>query len=128
MTFKSDLSVTFHDNETAELSWDLVYVHPTLGQIIVKAGFITDFASVPGYVLLPGIVPKVGRIRKAAVIHDWIYRGQEGGRFTRQQADQILYDAAVDCGMPHWRATVAWIGVRVGGWIPWSKARKVLTV
>lgn len=118
MPFKSELRVAF-DGDEAELLFPLVYQHRGLGEIVVKAGFRTDFASVPGWVLLPGIVPRVGRIRWAAVVHDWIYRGHEWRRFTRAQADRILYDAAIECGLPRWRARVAWAGVRLGGWAVW---------
>ena len=120
MPFKTELSVRFVGTDQAELIRPLVYVHPVYSEITVKAGFRTDFASVPGWVLLPCIVPRDGRIRWAAVVHDWIYRGHEWRRFTRAQADRILYDAAIECGLPRWRAWVAWDGVRLGGWSVWA--------
>jgi hypothetical protein len=121
--FKSDLKVTFVSQDEAELDADLDYVS-RYGEITVKAGFRTDFASVPGYVLFPGIVPKVGRIRSAAVVHDWLYRGHELDRFTRRQSDVILFDAAIENKMSKWRAAIAFMGVRIGGWITWRKYHK----
>lgn len=120
MSFKSELSVTFIGADQARLLRPLIYVHSEFGEITVQKNFLTDFASVPGYILFPGVVPKVGKIRWAAVIHDWIYRGHENRRFTRKQADQILYDAAIEQGLSKWRAWVAWAGVRIGGWVAWK--------
>jgi len=121
--FKSDLKVTFVSQDEAELDADLV-CDARYGEITVKAGFRTDFASVPGYILLPGIIPKIGRIRNAAVLHDWIYRGHELNRFTRFQADVMLLEEAILEGMAEWRAITAFIGVRIGGWITWNKYHK----
>jgi hypothetical protein len=121
MPFQNELTTTFlkDDPDQAVLHEDLVYEHPEFGVVVVAAGFRTDFASVPGYVLMPGIVPKVGRVRAASVVHDWIYRGHEGARFTRAQADRILLDAAIECGMARWRAWIAYVGVRIGGGASW---------
>lgn len=118
--FKSELKVTFIGGDLAILDRPLIYRwHDE--EVVVTAGFITDFASVPGWVLLPGIIPRVGLIRWASVVHDWIYRGHEEERFTREQADQMLYDAAIEQGMSRWRARTAWLGVRAWGWIVWNK-------
>lgn len=121
MPFKNSLITEFEEGANKAVLHDaLEYTHPTHGVITVQVGFETDFASVPGYVLLPGIVPRIGPVRKAAVVHDWIYRGHEVSRFTRRQADKIFLDAALECGMARWRAWVAYIGVRLGGWASWE--------
>lgn len=119
MPFITDLEVKFN-SDTAILLQDLVYRHNKYGEITVKAGFETDFASVPGYVLLPGLVPRVGKVKWSSVVHDWIYRGHEFDRFNRKQADKIFLDAAIECGMDVWRAYIAYLGVRVGGWAAWK--------
>ena len=96
----------------------LVYFDEEHGCIEVPAGFSTDFASVPGYILLPGLVPKVGVLRDAAVIHDYIYRHHYN--LSRKDADQIFLRAMKDLGIPFWRRRLAYRAVRIGGRGAWS--------
>jgi hypothetical protein len=54
----------------------------------VPAGFVTDFASVPG--LFTWLVPRYGRFTKAAILHDFLCDEAKEGRFIRSQADGIF--------------------------------------
>lgn len=116
------LVVKFNQSDEKKhiLAATLTVHSPKYGYITVPAGFATDFASVPGVVLLPGIVPRIGKIRWGAVVHDYIYRGNTPGRFTRKEADEILLDLALSAGMTPTRAKAAYIGVRMGGWAAWE--------
>ena len=96
---------------------------PVYGRITVKRGFETDFASVPGLVILPGLVPRSGKgIREASVVHDWIYRGNEGDRFTRAEADKIFLKVMECLGVAWLRRYAAYYGVRMGGFASWKGA------
>lgn len=79
----------------------------------VQAGFITDFASIPRP--LWGLVggPADGKYRKAAVLHDWLYRTPHIA--TRSQADQVLLEAMRVSGCSWFQRTVIYSGVRIGG-------------
>lgn len=122
MPFRSELKVEFIRGEIEGiLLADLIYYSNQFSiEIVVPEGFISDFASVPGQIILPGLVPKIGRIRDAAVVHDYLYRtcGMNGS-LNREVCDLIFKEAALDCGVPAWRADMAHTGVRIGGWKPW---------
>lgn len=64
--------------------------------ITVPVGTYSNFGSVPA-IIPPFIAPRVGKIKEAYVIHDWIYQNlgkmTHGRKLTRHQADMILYDA-----------------------------------
>lgn len=82
-------------------------------RIEIPKGFVTDFASIPRplWSIVGG--PADGKYRKAAVVHDFLYR--TGGVATRYQADQVLLEAMKVCGCSWFQRTVIYSGVRVGG-------------
>ena len=81
-----------------------VYCSDKIGVIVVPAGFITDFASVPR---LPFVYMFFGGVGdEAAVLHDWLYayphqphRGC-GIPLTRAQADHILRSGTTPTARP----------------------------
>ena len=80
------------------------------GKIDVPVGFTTDFASVPR---LPFIYALYGdRNRKAATLHDYLYRNKV---FTRAKCDAIFREAMRSDGESWPVAFAMWLGVRVGG-------------
>jgi len=93
--------------------------------IHVPAGFITDFASVPWIFRM--IIPKRGKYGKAAVVHDYLYQYHKqvhmlsGVIYTREQADQIFYQAMIVSGTKKWKAKVMYLAVRWFGWLVWNK-------
>lgn len=97
----------------------LIYSSDILDDVItVPADFETDFASVPR---LPLAFLLTGdSAHAAAVVHDWLYEKQQ---YTRAICDLVFEEACVAAGEPKWRATLMWIGVRLGGWIPWNNKR-----
>lgn len=95
----------------------------------VPASFLTDFASVPA--LGKPFIDPVGKIGKAAVVHDKLYQApviNAGGKtsypLSRAQCDQVFRDAMQACGVGWLERQTAWLAVRAGGWVPWNRYRK----
>ncbi len=100
---------------------DFLYESDLLGHVvIVKAGETTDLASVPRLPIAYLLTGGAGR--KAAVIHDGLYKTHEvnGEPVTRAQADAVFREALRAQGEPAWRAWMMWSGVRIGGGGPWD--------
>lgn len=99
-----------------QLDKPLVYQSDLLGEIVVPAGFKTDFASVPrlvGMYLLFG-----GKGERAAVVHDWLYSQH---KVSRELADDVFREALIATGYARWEYEPMYAGVRVGGWVAWKK-------
>lgn len=82
--------------------------------ILVPAGFVTDFASIPQ--LFRNIISGQDDTRKPAVVHDFLYRKKLGDRKT---ADRIFLQAMQECEVAWWKRRLAWAAVRAAGWIFW---------
>ncbi len=78
--------------------------------LIVKSGFVTDFASVPrvpgAYLLFAGIG------ESAAVVHDALY---SSGDVSRKAADEIFLEALEASGVSAWRRRPMFWAVRAFG-------------
>ena len=98
--------------------------------IRVPKGFRTDFASVPfGFRWL---VPVVGKLGKAAVLHDFLYSVGGGSqvarlyavsdfRKLRKMADDTFFEAMTVLKVNKIHKYAAWLGVRAFGWLVWRK-------
>ena len=84
--------------------------------ITIPAGFITDLASIPR--ILRNVLDVDGRSRCPAILHDFLYSCQ---RTTRSFADEQLRLALIAYGDTPAAARLYWLGVRIGGWVPWEK-------
>lgn len=106
-----------HDGRGSwQLLRDLVYQSDVAQKIIrVPKKFITDFASVPRIPIAYLLVGDTAH--KAAVIHDYLYTTHE---VTRKIADEVLFEAAIVCGIPRWRANILWSSVDTFGGKPWE--------
>lgn len=78
--------------------------------IIVPAGFVTDFASVPKF--LHWLMHPTGRHGKAAVIHDYMYKMK---LYNRATCDNIFYDAMVVLNVSKVKALAMYKAVRLFG-------------
>lgn len=89
------------------------YSNRTFGyRIIIPAGFVTDFASVPRFFWR--LIPPTGRYTRAAVVHDFLYRTPR--LCTRAQADAVLYEAMkFPCHVGFFTRWTIYAGVRLGG-------------
>lgn len=101
-----------------------VHLRPWLGDdtLYVPAGFVTDLASVPRFLL--SITGEVAQ--EASVPHDYLY--QMRGMFQdkdempvpRYIADYVFHEAMGLYGPQDWRRPIMYRAVRMGGWKAWS--------
>lgn len=101
---------------TDRLIAPLVYYSKLLGcEIVVPAGFVTDYASVPRLPLVYLVVG--GKGQRAAVVHDWLYSGGlvNGRALTRKEADQVFAEALAASGYGATVKSLMYAGVRLGG-------------
>jgi hypothetical protein len=121
--FASKLRYEDEDDGTFRLAAPLVYTTNVLGDdrtIIVPEGFVTDLYSVPK--ALQWFVARIQSSTAPAVVHDFLYSTVgDGARFTRDECDEVLLEAMRDRGISWWDRSRIYAGVRLGGWLPWSK-------
>lgn len=122
--FPDPLELREIGNGKWELLRDFRYIDDYAGEILVPAGAVTDFYSVP--LAVRSIVSAMQKSNAPAVIHDWCYRAQVFGAKGKKQADRVLERAMRD----HW-APVSWwqrkkiiTGLKIGGWIAYRNARQ----
>lgn len=92
--------------------------------VTVPEGFVTDLASIPR-ILWP-LLPKTGSYVEAAIVHDWLYwdGAMEGQPIPRRVADRVFYRLMRQAGTSPLVAGLVWVGVRLGGWLAWSRHRR----
>lgn len=97
----------------------LVYVTSAGDALVVPRDFVTDLASIPR--VLYSVIPVNGRHRSASILHDWLYETQP---FPRAVCDRLFLNAMADSGVRFSQRWAMYLGVRVGGWLPWGQRRK----
>ena len=111
--FLTELDVVLEDEElgTWRLLSDLHYFSGKLGRrVVVTTGFVTDFASIPR---LPVVyMLYANRFRKAAVIHDFLYKEKS---LSRRVCDGVFREAIVASGGGYFTSLAMWLGVRIAG-------------
>lgn len=85
--------------------------------VTVPVGFTTDFYSIPRWLPLAYAVLSGGS-KGPAILHDFFYQTHKVRRAT---ADRVLYEAMEAVGIPLWKRGPIYAGVRLGGWVPWSR-------
>lgn len=97
------------------------------GRVEFPVGTVTDLGSVPHTLrFVPALDPQ-GPSRRGCVGHDYLYsRGKwpDGRAVTRAEADEFLRVALLAEGVSAAVARSWWLGVRIGGWVPWNAYRK----
>lgn len=83
-------------------------------EVVVPAGFETDFFSVPRP--LWSLFPRDGRGVGASVIHDHILQNL-GETYTDKEADRIFSEALAACDIGAAKRWTLWAGVRVGSFM-----------
>lgn len=109
-----------------EERWELPAeaLKPWLGDdpLVIPAGFVTDFASVPRWAL--SITGDCAH--EAALGHDALYQFhsmfQDRDEFPlpRAVADAAFHEWMGCFGPTDWRRPVMYQAVRVGGWVAWA--------
>ena len=121
--------------ESFSLERAIGYDDRRLGRLLVPAapGFRTDLTSVPW--LFTWLVPRTGSHLPAALVHDGLVGGADGGAsyvseeghvVSREQADRVFRDAMADTGTGLVRRWLVWTAVTaatiVVGSSSWSRA------
>lgn len=99
------------------LTADLVYeIGKSKTKIVVPAGFVTDFASIPQPLSVIGLSPH-GKYSRAAVIHDYLYWSQG---CTKKQSDNIMVLAMKESHTDWLDEKMIFQGVDKGGKNSWT--------
>lgn len=99
--------------ECLEVLEDITYILDDF-VVIVPQGFVCDGASVPRF-FKDFICPQIdSRTVAAAILHDYIYRTPHI-LVSRANADYYFYKFSRMDGFPFGKASLAYLGVRIGG-------------
>jgi Protein of unknown function (DUF1353) len=112
MPFVGDLAVREVDG-----SWELldrVVYHGEIDTFEVPVGFVTDFATVPDF--LVWMVNKTGKgYTRAAIVHDWLITSEiPAHRVTSRDTDGIFRRIMREEGVAFPKRWIMWAGVRCG--------------
>jgi hypothetical protein len=106
------LDVRAFDDQSWLLLADLVYQGETQ-RFTVPAGYITDFASVPNFMVW--VANKTGRYTRAAVVHDYLLtHGIPTGMVSSRDADGIFRRIMRELNVGFAKRWVMWTAVRWG--------------
>jgi len=128
-SFTEKLVVSLEPNgKRWKLEKEFSYYTDLLGErktFTVLAGFETDFASIPKFLIGLPIFKWRDKFNKASVVHDWLYHTKEVDRKT---ADRIFLEALLVLEIPRWKAYFFYWAVRLFGWTHWKKPKGGLTM
>lgn len=110
----------------------IYYKHPNTGScVLVPVNFRFDLASFPA-ITKPFLNNDDARVRRAAAVHDWIFRKKgrmpsfqwQSVRYpsillSREVADNIFYTGLLEDRYPAWKAQLAYRGLQLGSWWSW---------
>ena len=97
------------------ISWKPNPGQPTVSEVSVPKGFVTDFASIPR--LFWSLLRPDGDYTYPAIIHDFLYWDQ---KVTRADADLTFKLAMEDFGIPPITVATIYNAVRIGGESSWK--------
>ena len=120
--FTTPLNIDLLDQNKWKLQKSFEYhvgCYPSKEIIVVPAGFITDFASVPR--IFWNIFPPAGRYGKAAIIHDWCY---QTAFQNRRRSDEIFLEGMKVLKVKKWKYKIIYYSVRLFGGIVWKSYRR----
>ncbi len=83
--------------------------------VLIPAGFVTDFASVPQWMW--GIIPPHGKMANAAIVHDYMYDNRQYERVlgidgARAFANALFLSNMLRAGVPSKQAHLYYLAVR----------------
>jgi hypothetical protein len=115
------LSPVWKNGGTNGTTWYLLesflYVSDVLNDtVVVPAGFMTDFASIPREFW--NLLPPWGTYGPAAIVHDYLYATQTA---TKENADLVLHEAMAASGVDHAVAEIIYKAVELFGHAAWER-------
>ncbi len=116
--FPHPLQGEFLDNGRSFLLTEDFIFEGEAQRIVVPAGFVTDFNSVPRGLwnfFPPWEYPEAG------VVHDYLYRYNG---ISRADADAIHRRILELKGCPWFKRQAAYYALRIGGSVPWNRYRE----
>lgn len=90
-----------------------------LQHFVVPAGFVTDFASIPGIGRM--FLPKWGRYGWAAILHDYLYSSACPELVSRKEADRMFKTFMKVRDTPLIHTWIIYTAVRLFGWLFYRK-------
>ena len=117
--FLTCLDVELIEDKVWCLTKDLIYQSDIVGRIVIPAGFITDFASVPRVPI--AFMAWGDRVHREAVVHDFLYRRDCPVDVPREVADRVFLEAMECRNKPFYVRYPMYWGVRMGGASSWKK-------
>jgi hypothetical protein len=109
--FISELIVKELQDGRKELIKPLVYIASNDVTLIVKVGFITDYASIPRLPIVFLVFEALDN--RAATLHDSLYSNP---KISRKLADSLFLEAMItDKTTSTWKAKLAYYAVRLCG-------------
>lgn len=118
VTFTGDLVVKILNKNLYELYLPINCSWQENGKevnVIIPAGFITDFASTPKF--LWSIYPPTGLYTLPALVHDYLYKnGYATDKFKRKFCDQAFLDLMLASQVIFITRWCFYLGVRAFGW------------
>lgn len=108
------------DAKNWQLVEPMVYrVAETSDSVVVPAGFVTDFASIPH--ALQSFISPMGPYLLPAIVHDYLYWEQV---CSRPQADSLFLKAMVEMEVPERTRMAMYRGVARFGGSAWEQNRE----
>jgi hypothetical protein len=124
--FLTDLVFRATEPGRARLESHLIWNDDRFGYVRIPEGVATDLGSTPQLLHRFRTFDPWHTGRRSAVIHDYLYaygKWPDGRPVTRATADEFLRYGIVAEGYGASVARSWWLGVRVGGWLPWGRYR-----
>lgn len=99
-------------------TWRLVEELAYAGEretFLIPAGYVTDFATVPGFLRSPTGIDAYGPYTRAAIVHDWLLTSEiPARRVTSRDADGIFRRVMREEGTDFMTRWLMWAAVRWG--------------
>jgi hypothetical protein len=98
---------------------DFIWVSKRMQWVVIPAGFITDFATIPQP--LSKVLRSCGDWDKATLVHDFVYSKKCDMKFSRKECDDLFLEAMNDCGVGYMTSRAMYLAVRVFGGLYFKK-------
>ncbi len=122
MRYSKKVTLTFNGRKMVELAEDL-HIKSFKRTFAIPKGFKTDLASIPKFMWW-FIAPTDWGILVPAILHDWLYTDRlyrEKKYKQREIADKLFREKMKDFGLGIIRRNLAYLAVRLFGWVAWNK-------